>query len=54
MNDILKPLQLAAGSHEEGSGMGCAMNVISWENGDTKIYRKGFGVSVTERGEVNS
>jgi len=42
MNDsntmtITNPLRLAAGSHEAGSGKGCAMNVISWENGDTKI-----------------
>ena len=34
---ITNPLRLAAGSHEAGSGKGCAMNVISWENGDTKI-----------------
>lgn len=31
------PLRLAVGSHKAGSGKGCAMNVISWENGDTKI-----------------
>ena len=31
------PLQLATGSHQAGSGKGCAMNVISWENGDTTI-----------------
>jgi hypothetical protein len=31
------PLRLAAGSHEAGSGKGCAMNVISWESGDTTI-----------------
>ncbi len=31
------PLRLAVGSHQAGSGKGCAMNVISWENGDTKI-----------------
>lgn len=36
-NNILEPLQLAAGSHQPGSGKGCAMNVISWENGDTTI-----------------
>jgi len=34
---ITNPLRLAVGSHESGSGKGCAMNVISWENGDTKI-----------------
>lgn len=37
MNDITQPLRLAAGSHQAGSGKGCAMNVVSWENGDTKI-----------------
>jgi hypothetical protein len=31
------PLRLAVGSHRAGSGKGCAMNVISWENGDTTI-----------------
>lgn len=36
-NNIFEPLQLAGGSHKAGSGMGCAMNVISWENGDTEI-----------------
>ncbi len=33
----LHPLRLAEGSHRAGSGAGCAMNVISWENGDTEI-----------------
>ena len=37
MNNIFEPLILAAGSHQAGSGKGCAMNVISWENGDVKI-----------------
>lgn len=37
MNQITEPLRLAVGSHEAGSGMGCAMNVISWENGDRQI-----------------
>lgn len=37
MNDITQPLRLARGSHEAGSGKGCAMNVISWENGDSII-----------------
>lgn len=37
MPDITQPLRLAVGSHKAGSGMGCAMNVISWENGDTEI-----------------
>lgn len=36
-NDITEPLVLSAGSHEAGSGKGCAMNVISWENGDSII-----------------
>jgi hypothetical protein len=31
------PLRLAVGSHQAGTGMGCAMNVISWESGDTTI-----------------
>jgi hypothetical protein len=31
------PLRLAVGSHEAGSGKGCAMNVVSWESGDTTI-----------------
>ena len=34
---ITNPLRLAVGSHEAGSGKFCAMNVISWENGDTII-----------------
>lgn len=36
-NDIFEPLVLAAGSHKAGTGRGCAMNVISWENGDVEI-----------------
>lgn len=31
------PLRLAIGSHQAGSGKGCAMNVISFENGDSEI-----------------
>src|ERR1700759_3784602 len=31
------PLRLAKGSHQPGSGKGCAMNVISYINGDTHI-----------------
>jgi hypothetical protein len=34
---IDQPLRLAIGSHQAGSGKGCAMNVVSWENGDTTI-----------------
>jgi hypothetical protein len=37
VNNITEPLRLAAGSHQAGSGKGCAMNVISWENGDATI-----------------
>jgi hypothetical protein len=34
---ITHPLRLAGGSHQPGSGKGCAMNVISYINGDTHI-----------------
>lgn len=34
---INHPLRLAVGSHQAGSGKGCAMNVISWESGDSTI-----------------
>lgn len=34
---ITNPLRLARGTHVEGSGKGCAMNVVSYVNGDTKI-----------------
>lgn len=37
LDRITHPLRLAAGSHQPGSGKGCAMNVISYINGDTKI-----------------
>ena len=37
MNDITQPLRLAVGSHRAGSGKGCAMNVISWETGESTI-----------------
>ena len=33
----MNPLRLATGNHKPGTGLGCAMNVISWENGDTTI-----------------
>ena len=36
-NTNVGPLRLAVGSHKAGSGRGCAMNVISWENGDSRI-----------------
>lgn len=35
--DRLQPLQVAAGSHSKGSGKGCAMNVVSYINGDQEI-----------------
>jgi hypothetical protein len=34
---ITNPLRVARGSHEAGSGKGCAMNVISYINGDEQI-----------------
>jgi hypothetical protein len=34
---ITHPLRLAQGSHQPGSGKGCAMNVISYINGDAQI-----------------
>ncbi|WP_277834774.1 hypothetical protein [Speluncibacter jeojiensis] len=37
LSRITNPLRLAQGSHGAGSGKGCAMNVISYINGDTKI-----------------
>ena len=37
MSAVDHPLRLAVGSHQAGTGMGCAMNVISWESGDTTI-----------------
>ena len=37
MQYITTPLRVAVGSHQAGSGKGCAMNVVSWINGDTTI-----------------
>ncbi|WP_042788969.1 hypothetical protein [Mycobacteroides abscessus] len=37
MTDFPQPLRLAKGSHRPGSGRGCAMNVVSYTNGDTVI-----------------
>ncbi|MDT5412638.1 MAG: hypothetical protein QOG14_4858 [Mycobacterium sp.] len=37
LNRITNPLRLARGSHQPGSGKGCAMNVISYINGDEQI-----------------
>jgi hypothetical protein len=37
LDRITHPLRLASGSHQRGSGKGCAMNVISYINGDTEI-----------------
>ena len=34
---ITHPLRLARGSHQSGSGKGCAMNAISYINGDAQI-----------------
>jgi hypothetical protein len=34
---ITHPLRLAKGSHQPGSGEGCAMNVISYINGDAPV-----------------
>ena len=34
---ITHPLRLARGSHRPGSGKGCAMNVISYINGDDQV-----------------
>lgn len=34
---ITHPLRLARGSHQPGSGKGCAMNVISYINGDAQV-----------------
>lgn len=34
---ITHPLRLARGSHRPGSGKGCAMNVISYINGDAQV-----------------
>jgi hypothetical protein len=37
LNRITHPLRLAKGSHQPGSGKGCAMNAISYINGDAQI-----------------
>ena len=37
LDRITHPLRLARGSHQPGSGKGCAMNVISYTNGDERI-----------------
>ena len=37
LDRITNPLRLARGSHQPGSGKGCAMNVISYTNGDEVI-----------------
>ena len=34
---ITHPLRLAKGSHQPGSGKGCAMNVISYTKGDPQV-----------------
>ena len=37
LDRITNPLRLARGSHQPGSSKGCAMNVISYINGDEQI-----------------
>jgi hypothetical protein len=37
LDPITHPLRLARGSHQPGSGKGCAMNAISYTNGDERI-----------------
>ena len=37
LDRITHPLRLARGSHQHGSGKGCAMNAISYINGDEQI-----------------
>ncbi len=37
LDRITRPLRLAKGSHQPGSGKGCAMNAISYINGDSQI-----------------
>lgn len=37
LDRITHPLRLAKGSHQPSSGKGCAMNVISYINGDRKV-----------------
>jgi hypothetical protein len=37
LDRITHPLRLARGSHQPGSGEGCAMNVVSYSNGDEQI-----------------
>jgi hypothetical protein len=37
LDRVTHPLRLAKGSHRPGSGKGCAMNAISYINGDTQL-----------------
>ncbi|MDT5202586.1 MAG: hypothetical protein QOH34_4108, partial [Mycobacterium sp.] len=37
LDRITHPLRLARGSHQPRSGKGCAMNAISYTNGDDHI-----------------
>jgi hypothetical protein len=37
LDRITHPLRLARGSHQPGSGKGCAMNAISYINGDPQV-----------------
>lgn len=42
--DVTEPIRLATGSHVAGTGRGCAMNVISWEQGENPISDYPAGV----------
>jgi hypothetical protein len=37
LDRITRPLRLAKGSHQPESGMGCAMDAISYIGGDTQV-----------------
>jgi hypothetical protein len=37
LDRITNPLRLAKGPHQPGSGKGCAMNVVSYTNGDAQV-----------------
>jgi hypothetical protein len=49
--DIIKPIQLLSGSHEDtgSTGQGCAMNVIAYLNGEPQITDESPCVCVTVR-----
>jgi hypothetical protein len=54
MHDITKPLILSRGNHKAGSGRGCGMNVISWEQGEDPISDYPGGVCTLLAGVVQS